>query len=279
MTHQAGEVWGSWCLVGIVAASMSTASGAILAMGTVFSHNLMRQLDAFIPNLVTDSNLVLAARLSTIPFAITSTLIAAYYKSGGSTGYLLIVAFDVVLATAVAPIFGAFYAKTPSPRAALCSILLGALTRITLEFALPKDGSLIFPRDEPEFQNYGPAASAKYPIFFDKVEADLWNPADEPCDSKRYEDYTGVDSLTAFGVSVITFCTIQWLEYRLNRPLFTFPGMQGYDKNANPKEDLVVESDTLEDTVKDGSQNASKHYQGINLPSEEKVVNDLEIEA
>jgi hypothetical protein len=217
-------------LVGIVAASVSTASGAILAMGTVFSHNIMRHLEVYIPNVVTERNLVLTARLSMIPLAMISTIIAAYYKSGGATGYLLTVAFDVVLATAVAPIFGAFYTQAPSSRAALGSILFGATTRIVLEFTLPKDGSLIYPYDDLEFQNYGPAASAKYPVFYDKSETERWNPQEEPCESQRYEDYTGVDSLTAFGVSVFTFCVIQWLEHRLGRPLFTFPGMQGYEK-------------------------------------------------
>ena len=243
MTHEAPPVIGGWCLIGIVAASMSTASGAILAMGTVFSHNVMRQLDAYIPNLVTDKNLVLAARLSTIPFAITSTLIAAYYKAGGATGYLLIVAFDVVLATAVAPLFGAFYAKNPSPRAALCSILVGAFTRILLEFVLPKDGFLLLPVDEPEFQDYGPAASAAYPTFFDKLPGDLWDPSVEPCKSRQFEDYTGVDSLSSFAISVIVFLTVQTLEHKLGRPLFSFPGMTGYDKNADSK--AVVDDTTL----------------------------------
>ena len=35
LTHEAPAFLGAWCLVGIVAASMSTADGAILAMGTV----------------------------------------------------------------------------------------------------------------------------------------------------------------------------------------------------------------------------------------------------
>jgi Na+/proline symporter len=36
LVHNAPPVLGGWCLVGIIAASMSTADGAILAMGTVF---------------------------------------------------------------------------------------------------------------------------------------------------------------------------------------------------------------------------------------------------
>ena len=35
LTHDAPPFLGAWCLIGIVAASMSTADGAILAMGTV----------------------------------------------------------------------------------------------------------------------------------------------------------------------------------------------------------------------------------------------------
>ena len=53
-TQQAPGFIGGWCLVGIVAASLSTASGAILAMGTVFSHNIVRQLDFKWPHLITD---------------------------------------------------------------------------------------------------------------------------------------------------------------------------------------------------------------------------------
>ena len=51
--------------------------------------------------------------------------------------------FCVVLATVVVPLFGAFYAKKPSPRAALLSILAGGITRFVTELALPKDGSLL----------------------------------------------------------------------------------------------------------------------------------------
>ena len=38
---------GGWGLLGIVAASMSTSDGAILALGTVFSHNIMRHIAPF----------------------------------------------------------------------------------------------------------------------------------------------------------------------------------------------------------------------------------------
>ena len=121
LTHEANPFLGAWCLIGIVAASMSTADGAILAMGTVWSHNITRQLDKckssetnfwFLyvftrlvwnccltiwfpftdtgyPTLVTPDNLLMAARLSTIPFTLAATIIADVVRE---TGYLLIVA-------------------------------------------------------------------------------------------------------------------------------------------------------------------------------------------
>jgi Na+/proline symporter len=180
---------------------MSTADGAILAMGTVFSHNIMRQLDAKYPKLVTPENLLNMARLSTIPFTIAATLIGAYYResdnAAGATGYLLIVAFDIVLASVVAPLFGCFYTKKPSPRAALCSTVAGIIVRLVLEFTLPKDGYLLLPFNHPEFYDYGGAASTAYPTFVDAGD-DTWDPSEEPCVQEQFEDYTGVDSLSAF---------------------------------------------------------------------------------
>jgi hypothetical protein len=216
------------------------SDGAILAMGTVFAHNLMRQLDVFWPNkIVTDKNLLLSARLATIPLTLAAALIAGYYRSdhpSGATGYLLIVAFDVVLATVTVPLFGCFYAKVPRPNAALLSILAGATVRIILEFTLPKDGFLLLPYDAPEFLDVGPAASAKMPTFMDHNASSssddlVWDPDVEVCDQPQFEDYTGVDSLAAFLTSLLVFLLVQTLEHHLGRPLFTIPGMRGYDKN------------------------------------------------
>ncbi|GAX18701.1 solute carrier family 5 (high affinity choline transporter), member 7 [Fistulifera solaris] len=235
LTHEAPPFLGAWGLIGIVAASMSTADGAILAMGTVFSHNVLRQLDAFIPGLITRENLLLAARLATVPFTITSACIASFYKSSdsaaGATGYLLIVAFDIVLATVVPAIFACFYVNNPSPRAALCSILTGATARIVLEFVLPKDGLLLLPFNKPEFYDYGTAASSLFPPFFDENVTNLWDPAVEPCVQEQFKDYTGVDSVAAFVGSVIVFALVQMLENSMGEPLFTLSWLEPYDKD------------------------------------------------
>lgn len=227
---------------------MSTASGAILAMGTVFSHNILRQLDVKYPDLITANNLLMAARLATVPFALISAFLAAFYKQ---TGYLLIVAFDIVLASAVVPLFGCYYTKKPSPRAAFLSVLFGVITRVILEFALPKDGLLILPFNKPEFYNYGSAASSALPTFVDGAAGEVWDPSVEQCVQKQLEDYTGVDSLSAFLCALIVFVSVQYLEHsRGGEPLFMLPGMVPYDKasgfgdiDKSTKTDSVSELD------------------------------------
>ena len=206
---------------------MSTCDGAILAMGTVFSHNVVRNFGSFFPcigkDLISSSNLLMVARIMSVPFTIIATLIAAYYKSthsAGATGYLLIVAFDVVFASVVVPLFGCFYTKKPSPLAALLSILSGIIVRVVLEFALPKDGLLLAPFSGDEFLDYGAAASTAFPSWFDEPAANLWDSEAEPCEQPRVKDFTGVDSLAAPAVGMLVFVLVQFLER--NGPLVDF---------------------------------------------------------
>lgn len=211
LTHNVSPFLGAWCCVGIISASMSTANGAILAMGTVMSHNVFRQLDAWFPNLITPDNLLTAARIATAPMTIISACIASFYRSstGGGTGYLLIVAFDIVLATVVIPLIGGFYCRQPSPRAALVGIVAGGFTRILLEFVLPKDGFLTLPFDEIEFFDFGPAPNALFPFFLDVPSDQIWNPADGACQQRQFKDFTGVDSLVSPLVCLILYASIQ----------------------------------------------------------------------
>jgi Na+/proline symporter len=224
-------------------ATMSTADGAILALGTVMANNVFRQLDVVFPDIVNPDNLLIAARISTLPLTLAATAVAAFYRetkdahANGSTGSLLIVAFDVVLATVVVPLFGAFYAKHPSPRAALFSILGGGLSRIVMEFCLPKDGSLFLPFRDDEFLDYGPAASKLPPPMVNAT--DVWEPSTEPCKQTRYEDYTGVDSLAALLISLVVFLMVQFVEHKMEKPLFNFPGLVGYEKELHAEVETV----------------------------------------
>ena len=164
---------------------------------------------------------------------------------------------DIMFAAVVAPLFGCFYSPgKPSPRAAFLSVVIGATTRVVLEFVLPKDGYLILPFESDEFQDYGPAASAKLPIFFDAPAEDLWNPDDpsEACNSVQLEDYTGVDSLAAFVVSLLVFVLVTLVEKAMGKPLFSFPGLEGYTKNFHEHEP----KDETNKTTKEGGDSADK---------------------
>lgn len=196
------------------------------------------------------------ARLSTLPFAAIAGAIAAY--SAGVTGKLLIVAFDVVLATVVVPLFGCFYTKRASAPAALLSFVAGACVRIVLEFVLPKDGSFLLPYGADEFLNYGVAASLKVPVFVDAQPSDVWDPSarGEMCEQERFRDYSGIDSLAAFAVSFVVFVVVQLAEHWKGGPLFRFPGDVGYekevegDKISNEEGELSAEGG--DDTEADG---------------------------
>ena len=264
-THQAPWFIGGWCLLGIVAASLSTASGAVLAMGTVFSHNIVRQLDAKWPDLVTTDTLLFMARLMTLPFALISACLAAYYRE---TGYLLIVAFDIVLASVVTPLVACFYVRNPSPRAALLSTITGTVTRVILEFTLPKDGFLLLPYNKDEFLNYGAAASADLPTFVDPGGGDVpqWDPDKQSCQQEHFKDYTGVDSLSAFLMSILVFVGVQYVEsLRGGKPLFTLQGMTGYEKEGR------VEEPALKPLDHTGTM------RGVEIPEEQDVSQSPEV--
>ena len=68
---------------------MSTGDGSILAMGTVLGHNIMGKFNH-------GYSLLTITRWSTVLWALISAGIASLVP--GKTGYLLIVAFDIMLA-------------------------------------------------------------------------------------------------------------------------------------------------------------------------------------
>ena len=78
-------------MVAIVAASMSTGDGAILAMGTVWSHNILRKVKSLLPDGTEDGQLLEIARISSFFFAAIAAAIAS--AKPDKTGYFLIVAF------------------------------------------------------------------------------------------------------------------------------------------------------------------------------------------
>lgn len=225
LTHQAPNWLGAWTLIGIVAASMSTSDGAILAMSTVAAHNLFRRLPQFVPSirkdLITQENLLFVTRVFGLPCTVVSILIASF--AGGNTGYLLIVAFDIVLAGCVVPIFAAFYCPDASPVAGLYAMAAGSILRIILEFALPKDGNLILPFKTEEFLDYGTPKVSLFPNFLDVPPEDHWTPGEDQCPQTRLKDFTGVDSLASPLFCLIVFFVVHYGEKATGKSWNVFP--------------------------------------------------------
>ena len=243
LTTEPPAFLGAWGLLGIVAASMSTSDGAILALGTVFSHNVVRHFVEF-----DDTKLLMISRIVTVPFAFIAMAIASAYQSdhpSGATGYLLIVAFDIVLAGCIVPLFAAFYWPfgKPSPSAALCAVVGGTLLRVILEVSLPKDGWLLLPFAKKEFYDYGvPAGTTTtgkvgsdgtlFPTWFDVPADEQWNP--DSCVQEKFEDYTGVDSLASPLFSLVMFLLVSGIEKVKGSPLFDFGAWSTpYNKKIN----------------------------------------------
>ncbi len=198
---------GGWVLVAIVAASMSTGDGAILAMSTVFSHNVLRKFP--VPFLQDDKNLLLIARLVTIVWAPIAALVASVNHA--SSGYLLIVAFDIMLAGSVVPLFAAVYWPGCKPMAAFMSMLVGSLVRFILEFTLPKDYLLLLVGNYAI--SFGPGA-------YGGLDLITGEPLPGWCPQFDLQDMTGIDSVISPVVSLIVLLIFQLLPSP-NMPMFT----------------------------------------------------------
>lgn len=104
--------------------------------------------------------------------------------------------------------------------------------------------------------DYGTAASSLFPKFFDKPTEMLWNSTNEPCDAPQLKDYTGVDSLAAFLVSIFSFVVVQMIETcNEGKPLFHFAGLNPYGKQVG-KDNIL---DTTKGTLLDNSNNTVEY--------------------
>ncbi len=68
--------------------------------------------------------------------------------------------------------------------------------------------------------DYGPAASAAFPPFWDQPPDQLWDDAAEECVQPRLKDFSGVDSVVSPLVALLVFATVQFLER--NGPIIQF---------------------------------------------------------
>ncbi|KAF6257333.1 Sodium:solute symporter family-domain-containing protein [Scenedesmus sp. NREL 46B-D3] len=201
------RILGGWTVLAILCASMSTATGAILATSTVMAHNIFRK----VPKIgATDKNLLLIVRIFTVPMTALACMVAVLAYD---PGYLLVVAFDVVLAGCFVPLMAAIYWPSMTPNAGIISCVCGSTLRILLEFLLPKDGSLV------AFGQYAlhfGKAIAGLPTFMEVMPEGngslLWDPQQDTCDQAPMRDYTGLDSLLSPVFCLVVMLSVWGLE-------------------------------------------------------------------
>ncbi|KAI8470481.1 MAG: Sodium:solute symporter family-domain-containing protein [Monoraphidium minutum] len=204
------RVLGGWTIIAVMSASMSTADGAILATSTVMANNLLRKVPRFGAS---DKNLLMVVRLTIVPMATLACVVAA---SAYNPGYLLVVAFDVVLAGVLVPLLAAVYGgRRVSPNAGLLACLTGSILRLVLEFTLPKDGTFVM------FGTYAlgyGAAVPGFPSFMEAVapglaaDAGLWDAEKDTCQQEPMRDLSGIDSLVSPVASLLVLLAVIAIE-------------------------------------------------------------------
>lgn len=117
--------------VGVLGASMSTANGAILVISVVLARNVIARRRAAIMG---DSAMLRLSRLMALPTAAAAALIAFLRPE---PGILLIVAFDIVLAGCVVPLFAGVYWPKANATGAIASIVVGTAARVVAHFVTP----------------------------------------------------------------------------------------------------------------------------------------------
>ena len=122
---------GGLILLGVIAASMSTAAGVVLDLANVLTRNLIQGHSS---RAWDDAELLRVSRWIALPTMAASVLFA-YLRP--DPGVLLILAFDIVLASCFVPlVLGLFWHRSNTP-AALAAIV-GAAARLTLHFVVPE---------------------------------------------------------------------------------------------------------------------------------------------
>jgi Na+/proline symporter len=130
---------GAAVLMGVIGASMSTASGGLLAISSVVSRNFIQRIIRrrwLNKPAWSDSKLLMATRIILAPMMVAGTALGYFLPA---PGIYLILAFDVVFAGAFAPLtFGLFWRKANMP-AAIASLIVGSAARLYFFFAIPEE--------------------------------------------------------------------------------------------------------------------------------------------
>lgn len=124
---------GVMVFVGVLGASMSTANGAMLVISVVMARNVWQRWSA---RRVSDSTMLFLSRALALPTAVAAAWIA-YVRP--EPGLLLVVAFDIVFAGCVIPLFFGVYWARATQAGALASIVTGTVARGVCYFLVPAE--------------------------------------------------------------------------------------------------------------------------------------------
>lgn len=168
-------------IVAIVAASLSTADGAILGTSSVLAQNVFG-VRATGSHTRTDK-LLLITRLMAIPITLLGIFFAIRVPQ---TGVLLLLAFDVGFAGLLVPLVGGLFWPKATKVAAIACILVGSLTRLVLFTFMP--------------------------VTFGNDNTLLYIP-----NSLFTKELDGIPTLLSPLIGLVVFITVSHLTYRPNR--------------------------------------------------------------
>ena len=117
--------------IGVLGASMSTANGAILVISVVLARNVVQRWSS---TALDDGRMLTLSRLMALPTACAAGLVA-YLRP--EPGILLIIAFDIVFAGCVVPLFAGVYWKKANAAGAIAAIAVGTSARLIAHFVTP----------------------------------------------------------------------------------------------------------------------------------------------
>jgi SSS family solute:Na+ symporter len=117
--------------IGVLGASMSTANGAILVISVVLARNVVQRWRSAV---LDDRQLLNLSRFMALPTACAAGLVAWLRPE---PGILLIIAFDIVFAGCVVPLFAGVYWKKANAAGAIAAIVAGTSARLIAHFVTP----------------------------------------------------------------------------------------------------------------------------------------------
>lgn len=130
---------GAAILMGVIGASMSTASGGLLAISSVVSRNLVNRIirRRWLGKPGTsDQSLLWMTRVTLFPMIVAGTTLGYLVPN---PGVYLVLAFDIMFAGAFAPLtLGLFWKKANMP-AAVASLLIASFLRLSFFFTMPEE--------------------------------------------------------------------------------------------------------------------------------------------